>query len=104
MGACCCGGEVRYGVSLAGCGRVNGVYIQTGTYCDRPMFQNRESGIELWYNDGEWRFGHTCDYYYINKSDDQNPPITGWEIADTYCNSDASRPVPNVTKKFCKCC
>jgi hypothetical protein len=104
MGCCCCGGEVAYGVSLAGCDRINGVYTESGSYGGRPMFVHKENGLNMWYNDGEWRIGGTRDYYYVNKSDDENPPITGWIIADSYCNSDATSPCPTVSKKFCTCC
>ena len=104
MGCCPCCGETKYDVSLAGASVVNGVYVQNGTYAGKAMFRNESSGIELWYNDGEWRFGHSYDYYYINKSDDEMPPITGWEIATDYHNSSADRPVPNVTRKLLSCC
>jgi hypothetical protein len=103
MGGCATK-EVAYTVRLAGCSRVNGVYVQESIYCDRPSLTNKESGLKLWYNEGEWRLGNRLDYFYVNKDDGPTPPLQGWIVADTHCNKDASSPAPTVTKKFCKCC
>ena len=104
MGSCCSGGEAdKYRVRLAGANVINGTYVANGSYGGRRCYVNEQTGMELWYNDGEWRLGRSRDFYYVNKSADQSPPRTGWELADMHANADATRPVPNVSAACCCC-
>jgi hypothetical protein len=103
MGGCCscCGGPSKLDVSLAGASAVNGVYVEDGTWNGKPCYTHESTGIEIWWDtDGWWMIGKTNDWYYMNKSDDNTPPMMGWEISDEYVNANASRPVPNITRKL----
>ncbi len=79
---CICASAPKYAVIKAGVQRVNGTYFQIGVHCDRPILENEDSGVELWYNEGQWRFGHTRSYIYVNRSTAVTPPFLGWEVAE----------------------
>ena len=103
MGCCCCkDSHASYEVSLAGTDIVNGTYAYDKEYKGKGLYTNEQTGFSIWYNQGEWRIGKTNDYYYVNKSDDENPPITGWilPVDDNDYNKAAVEPTPTVSKNL----
>ena len=77
----------------AGCELANGEYHLDGEFKGKPMFTSSDSGLQLWFNDGEWRIGRSCDYYYV--SSDEHP--TGvWQVATFRANEATKSPAPSV--------
>ena len=50
-------------LSGAGSEGVNGRYERDGDYKSRPMWTSQGTGIQIWWNHGQWRIGNTNDYW-----------------------------------------
>jgi len=88
-------------VSQSGCEFANGVYYPDGFYKERPMWTKEDgSGIQIWWNHGQWRIGRTNSYLYCINSSEINPPSNiAWIIASkmveiTLCDSRCKNPGP----------
>ena len=79
----------------AGCELANGEYHLDGEFKGKPMFTSSDSGLQLWFNDGEWRIGRSCDYYYVS-SDEQ--PTGVWQVATFRANEATKSPAPSIYK------
>ena len=57
-------GVVAVAVSGAGTAVVNGKYEVDGSFNQKPMFTKSGTGLQIWYNHGQWRVGTTNNYFY----------------------------------------
>ena len=80
----------------AGCAIVNGTYAVDGAYKGRPLYTNKETSLQIWWN-GQWRVGKTNDYYYdLHSSEvsvlgsESNP----WKKTDFHPNAATCEPAP----------
>lgn len=82
-------------VTGAGCEYVNGKYERCeDDFNGYAYYSCPQNKLELWRNDGEWRIGHSCDYYYTCRAED---PLAGrWQVASTCTNPDAVPSPPRV--------
>lgn len=51
-------------VSGAGTAAADGTYDVDGSFNQKPKFQNSVTGLEIWYNHGQWRLGSINSYFY----------------------------------------
>ena len=85
-------------VAGAGCDTCNGTYDEDGAYKGRPLYTNKETGLQIWWN-GQWRLGKTNDYYYqldageaLVCGSDMNP----WEVSTQSPNAATCEPGPTM--------
>lgn len=74
----------NYIVSGAGETQLNGTYVETGTWNDKPLyiFNNNGNQYAIGFQTGRWMIGYWMDGmlmgYYQTMSTDATPPSTGW--------------------------
>jgi hypothetical protein len=76
------------GVLVVGAGSdlSNGVYERAADYNGKWYGKNAATGLEIWWNHGQWRIGNTNDYWYCAVSDEALPPDGGWLVASEVCS------------------
>ena len=80
----------------AGCARCNGSYVHAGAYKSNALYQCSSTGLQIWFNEGEWRLGSTRDYYYVSASEWVDDPV--WRVATgELANADTAEAAPTVT-------
>ena len=91
-------------LSGAGCETVNGTYIEDDEYKGRPLYTNKATNLQIWWN-GQWRLGTTNNYYY-----QLSPSATcvcgseafPWAVSTQTPNANTCEPAPTVTMVSCK--
>jgi len=86
-------------LSGAGCETVNGTYIEDDEYKGRPLYTNKATSLQIWWN-GQWRLGTTNNYYY-----QLSPSATcvcgseafPWAVSTQTPNANTCEPAPTVT-------
>ena len=89
-------------VAGAGCDTCNGTYDEDGAYKGRPLYTNKETGLQIWWN-GQWRLGKTNDYYYQLDAGEQSvfgspgEEDGSWEVATFQPHEGTCGPAPNLS-------
>ena len=94
------------GVLVVGAGSdlSNGVYERAADdYNGKWYGKNAASGLELWWNHGQWRIGNSNDYWYCVVSEEAMPPDGGWVVASevssaSLCHGGVEGPGPTISK------
>eukprot|EP00947_MAST-08B_sp_MAST-8B-sp1_P004638 g4638.t1 len=86
-------------LSGAGCEAVNGTYLEDGAYKGRPLYTNKGTGLQIWWN-SQWRVGKTNDYYYDIEGEEAGVCGSGehpWKVSTFHPNAATCAPAPTVT-------